>query len=70
MKIKHLQLLGSPERQANYAKMGAGFAKLYPDFKGPISVEESVEKQLEVIHGLTLAQSGQFLSHHGNKNWL
>jgi hypothetical protein len=50
--------------------MAAGFTKPYPDFKGPISVEDSVEEQLKVIHGLTLAQSGQFLSHLGDKKWL
>ncbi|KAF2637691.1 putative short-chain dehydrogenase [Massarina eburnea CBS 473.64] len=60
----------SPEDQEGYAKMAAGFAKTYPDFKGPVAVEESVGRQLEVIHGLTLAQSGQFLSHRGNKEWL
>lgn len=45
------------------------FHKVYPELKGQISVEDSVRMQLETIDNLTLEQSGQFLSHHGDKNW-
>ncbi|KAF2015182.1 NAD(P)-binding protein [Aaosphaeria arxii CBS 175.79] len=41
-----------------------------PTFKGPISMEESVTSMLEVIQKLTIKESGSFLSHHGDKNWL
>ncbi|PVI01304.1 NAD(P)-binding protein [Periconia macrospinosa] len=43
---------------------------LYPNWTGPFSVEESVEHQLKVIEGLTLENSGAYLSHWGNKEWL
>ena len=46
------------------------FRKLDPSVNGMISVKESVEAQLEVIKNLQPAQSGMFLSHHGNKKWL
>ncbi|PVH94226.1 NAD(P)-binding protein [Periconia macrospinosa] len=60
----------TPEIQAGVAKMLGGFTQVYPDWKGPLSVEESVEKQLQVIDGLTQEQSGAFLSHLGSKQWL
>lgn len=50
--------------------MSQQFRAYEPNFKGPISPEESVKMQLKVIYGLTLADSGKFLSHHGNKRWL
>ena len=47
------------------------FQKVNPEFKGQISREESVQKQLEVIGRLNLETSGSFLSHLGNKtSWL
>ena len=46
------------------------FRKLDPSVNGMISVKESVEAQLEVIKNLQPSQSGMFLSHHGNKEWL
>ncbi|CAI6341807.1 unnamed protein product [Periconia digitata] len=58
------------EVQEGMARMGAGFAKVYPEFKGPITVEESVPMQLKVIDGLTQEKSGQFLSHLGTQQWL
>lgn len=42
----------------------------YPHWKGPITPGESVTHQRKVIEDLTLEQSGQFLSHWGNKEWL
>ena len=45
------------------------FRKADPNLKGPISVEESVTGQIEVIEGLSAEQSGRFLSHHGNRDW-
>ncbi|KAJ6541814.1 hypothetical protein B0H19DRAFT_958375 [Mycena capillaripes] len=44
--------------------------KWAPGFKGPISPEESVKMQLEVINRWTVEQSGEFVSHFGNKQWL
>lgn len=49
--------------------MLGAFQKIDPNVKGMISVKESVEAQVEVIKNLTPAQSGMFLSHHGNREW-
>jgi NAD(P)-dependent dehydrogenase (short-subunit alcohol dehydrogenase family) len=46
------------------------FRNLYPDFTGPITPEESVRMQLEVINQITVNDTGAFLSHKGNKEWL
>ena len=46
------------------------FQKVDPSVKGPISVEESVKAQLEVISKLDAETSGRFLSHRGEgKGW-
>ncbi|EXJ69285.1 uncharacterized protein A1O5_07321 [Cladophialophora psammophila CBS 110553] len=42
------------------------FRKLDPSVNGPISVDESVTHQLQVIQSLTEANSGKFVTHHGN----
>ncbi len=50
--------------------MFKSFQVIYPHFQGPMSAAESVEMQKKVIENLTLEQSGAFLSHLGNKQWL
>ncbi|KAG1813166.1 uncharacterized protein BJ212DRAFT_1447878 [Suillus subaureus] len=46
------------------------FRKVYPDFTGPITPEASVRMQLEVINRITVNDTGAFISHKGNKEWL
>lgn len=46
------------------------FQALYPNFKGPITAPESVTLQKKVIEGATMKESGECLSHWGNKEWL
>jgi hypothetical protein len=46
------------------------FRNLNPAFTGPITPEESVRMQLEVIHRITVNDTGAFISHKGNKEWL
>lgn len=49
------------------------FGKLqtaYPDFMGPATAAESIAAQKKVIEGIPLEQTGSFLSHKGNKEWL
>ncbi|KAI5357044.1 Putative short-chain dehydrogenase/reductase SDR, NAD(P)-binding domain superfamily [Septoria linicola] len=59
------------EEIAGYQKLGAQFAEIAPDFKGPIASLDSVKMQLEVIDRATVAEfGGAFVSHHGDKNWL
>ncbi|KAL9618826.1 MAG: hypothetical protein Q9160_006485 [Pyrenula sp. 1 TL-2023] len=56
--------------QQAFQWMLSSFQKYDPKVEGMISTEASVKAQLSVINGLTKEQSGQFLSHFGNKNWL
>ncbi|GJJ12966.1 hypothetical protein Clacol_007213 [Clathrus columnatus] len=60
----------SSEELAGYQVMLEGFRKIKPTFEGAISPEESVKAQLAVIDRLTVKDTGAFLSHHGNKEWL
>lgn len=53
-----------------YDNMTKQFQKYEPNFKGPITPAESVEKCLKVIDGITVKDSGAFLSHFGTKHWL
>jgi hypothetical protein len=46
------------------------FQVSYPEFKGPITAAESIAAQKKIIEGITLEQTGSFLSHKGNKEWL
>ncbi|KAF3008407.1 hypothetical protein E8E13_001462 [Curvularia kusanoi] len=46
--------------------MFRGMAQKYPDWKGPVSTQESVDKVLKVVKGAKVEQSGLFLSYHGN----
>ncbi|KAH8807504.1 hypothetical protein F5884DRAFT_342608 [Xylogone sp. PMI_703] len=48
----------------------AGFKLMDPHFSGSITTTQSVAMQKKVIENTTIEQSGSFLSHHGNKEWL
>ncbi|PTD05053.1 putative oxidoreductase [Fusarium culmorum] len=56
------------------AKMQTMFVRLmekYPEWKGPITPEESVKRVLNVVRNAKPEQSGQFLSYWGNTTkWL
>lgn len=39
-------------------------------FTGRMAPEKSVKMQKKVIDGVTIENTGSFLSHHGNKEWL
>ncbi|KAF7378311.1 NAD(P)-binding protein [Mycena sanguinolenta] len=60
----------SPENEAVFQKTTERIRVLLPDFKGPITPKQSVDMMLEVIHRWTVEETGQFVSHHGNKQWL
>ncbi|KAJ7176204.1 hypothetical protein C8R43DRAFT_1197777 [Mycena crocata] len=53
-----------------FAKMMGKFTRVVPHFKGPISPEESVKLQLEVIYKWKVEDTGAFVSQHGTKQWL
>ncbi|KAJ7691584.1 hypothetical protein B0H17DRAFT_1062961 [Mycena rosella] len=58
------------EELEEHKMLGKAIAKIAPDFKGPITPEESVKMQLEVINRWTVKDTGAFVSHFGNKQWL
>ncbi|KAJ7187412.1 hypothetical protein C8R46DRAFT_1059686 [Mycena filopes] len=55
---------------ADMTKIGKAILKVAPDFKAPISPEESVRLQLEVINRWTVEDTGAFVSQKGNKEWV
>ena len=47
------------------------FQRAFPDWDGkPITPETSVRMMLDVIHRWERKDSGAFVSHYGNKQWL
>jgi hypothetical protein len=60
----------SEEQQKRAFSMIQEFMTTLPDFKGPITVSESVKLQMNVISSITVENTGAFLSHHGDKNWI
>ncbi|EPQ60223.1 NAD P-binding protein [Gloeophyllum trabeum ATCC 11539] len=60
----------SPEELEVFKALIATFQKDYPHWNGPITPEESVKLMLKVINGFTIEQTGAFVSHYGNKQWL
>ncbi|KAJ6522720.1 NAD(P)-binding protein [Mycena capillaripes] len=60
----------SPENEAVFQKTAERIKVLLPEFKGPITPKQSVDMMLEVIHRWTVEETGQFVSHYGNKQWL
>ena len=50
--------------------MSTKFAALYPEWRGPITPQESVTMMTKVFDTLTPADTGKFVSHKGNKEWL
>lgn len=66
-----LSLIVSEEDKHKLGAMGAKFAAYAPDFKGPITVEESVTMVLGVAEEATIEKNGGIMvSHLGNKRWL
>ncbi|KAJ7859350.1 hypothetical protein B0H14DRAFT_2747049 [Mycena olivaceomarginata] len=61
---------GSPEDEAVFQKTAERIKLFLPDFKGPITQKQSVDMMMEVIHRWTVEETGQFVSHYGNKQWL
>ncbi|KAK6340001.1 hypothetical protein TWF730_001777 [Orbilia blumenaviensis] len=57
----------APQFYENITKV---FQKNKPSFDGPLSPEDSVSMMLETVSKLTFKDTGRFMSHHGNKDWL
>lgn len=64
----------NPVTDDEKAKMQVMFARMmqkYPEWKGPVTPEESVRRILNVVKNSKVEQSGQFLSYWGNTTqWL
>ncbi|EMD33051.1 hypothetical protein CERSUDRAFT_98663 [Gelatoporia subvermispora B] len=61
----------SPEELEVFAQMVERFKVAAPGWDGrPLEPEQSVKMVLAVIDRLTIKDTGAFLSHHGNKEWL
>ncbi|KAL5484929.1 hypothetical protein ACEPAI_7571 [Sanghuangporus weigelae] len=58
------------EELKKFEAMVASFRKAYPDFTGPISPEQSVKAVLGVVDRATIEDTGAFISHKGNQEWL
>jgi hypothetical protein len=63
-------LIASEEDMKVLTMLIKKFQGSFPEFKGPITPTESVIAQKKVIEDITLAQTGFFISHKGNKEWL
>lgn len=64
-------MVADEQEAKSFQKMAGKFVEYAPHFTGPISVEESVKMQMEVIEKATAAtMGGEFVSHKGNKEWL
>ena len=66
--------LATAEQAQAYRDMVVMFQKLFqkfkPSFQGAITPKQSVTMQLAVLDKLTPSDTGKFLSHNGNKDWL
>jgi len=60
----------TPEMMELFDNMIAGFKKAVPTFEGPITPEESVKLMLSLIGKSSVKDTGIFISHKGNKEWL
>jgi len=61
----------NPDEMENIVELVGKFKKAAPEWNGqPLAPHESVKSMLEVISRLTSVDSGAFVSHLGNKQWL
>jgi len=59
-----------PEAMKEIMKMAAGFQKVYPNWTGPIQPPESTRLMLDILDNVKPEDSGKFVSHWGNRQWL
>ncbi|OAA58121.1 NAD(P)-binding domain protein [Niveomyces insectorum RCEF 264] len=60
----------TPQEVQEFTALVKTMQTTYPNFQGPISPEESVTAVRKVIDSVGIEQTGQFVSHWGNKKWL
>jgi len=59
-----------PNHLDPYTILVNDFKKYKPTYEGPITPEESVKLQLQVIYSVSIKDTGAFLSQFGNKQWI
>jgi hypothetical protein len=63
--------IATPKQLEEFAHMVKTLQIGSPHWNGqPITPEESVSKMLNVFKGLTIKDTGAFISYKGNKDWL
>jgi len=60
----------TPEVLKFFGDMMASFKKAAPNFESPITPEHSVKLMLSILDKSTVKDTGAFISHKGNKEWL
>ncbi|KAJ8112457.1 hypothetical protein OPT61_g5176 [Boeremia exigua] len=62
----------TPAQLQSLMKFMGQIATYAPDFKGPVSVEEGARANIAIWKEVSLegGHGGDFISHHGNKQWL
>ncbi|KZP29917.1 NAD(P)-binding protein [Athelia psychrophila] len=60
----------APRDVEEYEGMVAYFRTMKPDFEGAMTPEKSVSMLLGLVHKWTVEDTGSFVSHYGNKDWL
>ncbi|KAF7360131.1 NAD(P)-binding protein [Mycena venus] len=60
----------TPQESEQYKAFTQALTKMAPNFSGPLTSQTSVKMMLEVIYRWTIEDTGAFVSHHGNKEWL
>jgi len=61
----------SGEELAYFMKLLGNFKRIFPYWRATLlTPDESVGHQFNIIENLTMADTGKFLSHWGNKTWL
>jgi ribosomal 50S subunit-associated protein YjgA (DUF615 family) len=60
---------GDEREQEGVRKLETTLKSLVPNFKGKITMEESVRDQLETIERVGPEYSGKFVSQWGNQEW-
>ena len=68
--VSSYPMTATPDQVATYNAMVETFRQVKPDFERALTPQESVEAQLRVIDGVTVKDTGAFISHHGNNDWL
>ena len=64
-------MIAPPAVEKERVALTAHLSKFYPDWNGkPLEPEESVRLQLQVLEKATVEDSGSFVSHLGNKQWV